>query len=120
MDIEIVFLVDTGADATSIHPGFAKDSVHIPYDRLGGRRSFTGVGGSSQYFSERALVSFADDGLERVYNIDLYIAEPSDANARLPSLLGRDIINNWYMQYDPSNRRLDFSVRYADRTIRLW
>ena len=76
------------------------------------------MGGSSQYFTERAFVSFTDDGFERLYDIDLYIAEPTDSNVRLPSLLGRDILNNWYMRYDPPNSRLDFSVRYADQTVR--
>ena len=77
------------------------------------------MGGSSHYFSEPALISFPDDALVRLYEIDLFIAQPSDANAGLPSLLGRDIINHWYMRYDPPNGRLDFSVRYPDYSGRL-
>ena len=117
--VETLFLLDTGADVTSVHPGFGRGRVRIPYHRLYGRTTLNGVGGGSQYFTERAFVAFSDDALVRFYEIDLFIAQPSAANTGLPSLLGRDIINNWYMRYDPLNGRLDFSVRHADYSGRL-
>jgi hypothetical protein len=36
----------------------------------------------------------------------------------LPSLLGRDVINHWFMEYDPVNARLEFTVRHADYSLR--
>ena len=44
-------------------------------------------------------------------------AYPNETNESLPSLLGRNVINHWYIQYDPANDRLEFTVRHADRTI---
>ena len=49
--------------------------------------------------------------------VELLIAEPSDTNNGLPSLLGRNVINRWYVEYDPANERLDIEVRHADRTV---
>ena len=43
--------------------------------------------------------------------LDILIAQPTPANLGHPSLLGRDIINNWFMQYDPVNDSLEFTVR---------
>ncbi len=46
----------------------------------------------------------------------LLIAKPQGSNEGLPSPLGRDAINHWYMQCDPTLSRLDCAVRYADHT----
>lgn len=111
------FLLDTGADSTCLHPRDAR-TLRIPFGRLTGARFFKGVGGkSSPYFQERAILSFSDGASSRLYEIDLYIAGQSEGNEGLPSLLGRDVINHWYMHYDPSNANLKFVVRHADQTI---
>ena len=49
--------------------------------------------------------------------VSLLIADPNETNDSLPSLLGRNVINHWYIQYDPANNTLEFTVRHADRTI---
>ncbi len=78
-----------------------------------------GVGGSARYFREPAVLSFTDERLRRLYEIDLLIAEPHERGEGLPSLLGRDVINHWYMHYDPSNESLRFEVRRTDLTLSL-
>ena len=116
VDESVRFLLDTGADNTSLHPMAAR-RARVPFDQLGNRADSRGIGGISSYFRERALLVFDDDAQSRIYDIELRIAEPNDNNRGLPSLLGRNVINHWYMQYDPTNARLERAVRYADYTL---
>ena len=82
------------------------------------RVSYRGVGGTSPYFVEPALLSFTDKRQARLYSVQLLVAEPNASNEVLPSLLGRDVINNWHVDYDPANSRLECAVRHADFTVR--
>ena len=112
------FLLDTGADTTCLHPSDARNAG-IPFDQLGDTRLSRGIGGQSTYFREPAVLAFQDGELVRVYQVGLLIAAPNDSNDVLPSLLGRNVINNWRMDYDHSERRLECTVRRADRTVRV-
>ena len=120
IDSEIPFLLDTGAENTSLH---LRDAVrtNIPFDLLENKVESVGIGGSSTYFLETVELAFydADQMTFQCYRVGLLIAEPSEANAGLPSLLGRDVFNHWYMRFDPSNLRLDFTVRHADYTVEV-
>jgi hypothetical protein len=110
------FLLDTGADFTCLHQDDA-EYLAIPFDQLADRRNSRGIGGRSAYFREPAVLSFIDGPLTRLYRVNLLVAEPNRSSAGLPSLLGRNVINHWYMQYDPTNDRLDCTVRHADYTF---
>ncbi|MDE2765810.1 MAG: retropepsin-like aspartic protease [Chloroflexota bacterium] len=107
----VVFLVDTGADRTTLMP---RDINALGLDlRLDefGRSQTTGVGGSVQTSQAPASLFFADDeipdGLRRVnLIIDLLMPEDAQAAARLPSLLGRDFLNRCACVFDPANNRL--------------
>ena len=112
----VSFLVDTGADSTCLHPRDAL-GAGVPFGRLRNRELSRGIGGSSPYFHEPATLVFPDGRAARLYGVGLLIAEPDEANGNLPSLLGRNVINHWYMAYDPANGRLECTARYADRTI---
>lgn len=116
VDESVLLLLDTGADATCLHPSDAKN-VGLPFGQLRNRVSYRGVGGTSPYFVEPALLSFTDKLQARLYAIQLLIAEPDGSNEVLPSLLGRDVINNWQIEYDPTMSRLECTVRHADGTL---
>ncbi len=114
----ITLLVDTGADATYLHP---HDSMRagMPFDLLHDSVASLGIGGRSTYFREPAVLSFRDYTARQRYGyrIRINIAKPGDAGGQLPSLLGRDVIRRWRMDYDPTDNRLEFTVREADFTL---
>ena len=111
-----MFLLDTGADATCLHP---PDAIRmgIPFAQLRQRARFGGIGGASPYFREQAVLLFEDDAETKIYRVRLLIAEPNESNRALPSLLGRDVINRWRVNYDPANHTLECTVRNADHSI---
>ena len=112
----IRFLLDTGSESTCIHPADSL-KLDIPFDRLIALTMSYGIGGSSPYNTELAVLSFVDDVVMQSYRISVDIAEPTTANAFFPSLLGRDVLNRWCMEYDPAHSKLEFTVRSADQTV---
>ena len=104
------FRVDTGADVTHLHPEDGL-SLGVPFGRLGNPVVSLGVGGGSLYYPEQAFISFDNDGEREICAVNLRVAAPGTWNDGLPSLLGVDVINRWYMEYDPANGRLEFTVR---------
>ena len=111
----IDFLVDTGATVTSLHPDDGS-RVGCPFDELRDPRNLAGVGGRNQYFQEPAVVVLYGRNGARTLDIDLLVSKPQSPSVsdphpvvnRLPSLLGRDVLNRLRMDYDFSGRRLQF------------
>ena len=108
------FLLDTGSDVTTVG---ASDVtyLHIPRERLSVPTGISGVGGSGYFSTEKAYVAFEDepDNTQfNVYEIDLYITRSETGS--LPSLLGRNIINRWRIDYDPLDGKLECEVRSDD------
>ena len=117
---DVTFLVDTGADSTYLHP---RDSLEfsVPFDLLRGGSTSRGIGGTASYFPEPAVLVFTDEatGQDYGYRININVAKPDDVSDRIPSLLGRDVIRRWQMDYDPTYSKLEFTVRDADFIIDL-
>ena len=111
----LMLLVDIGATASCLHPA---DAIRagIPFDELGNRLGYPGIGGSSAYFRESVNLLFEDGSYLQIYRLDLPIAAPTGSNRDLPSLLGRDVLNRWRMDYDPADGRLECTVRSAVHT----
>ncbi len=118
----IVFLVDTGAYATCIHPRDGTPAA-VPFERLENPVTSNGVGGPATYFSERAVLEFVDGEAREIRSceVDVLIAKPAadpmHSINRLPSLLDRDIIDRWRMVYDRAEGVLEFTVKSADDVL---
>lgn len=114
---DIPFLIDTGADTSALMPADAR-RLGIDYSILTGERHAVGVGGITRSHTERALLAFEDtDRTMYIYQVDIVIPAANPELFRLPSLLGRDILNQWTMLYDPSRNRLRVRVVSADFTL---
>ena len=103
----VAFIVDTGSVHSCIHPIDASLRLKIPKSRLRDRSQWTasigatGVGGPVRYFVEPATLTFAnDDGVPEVITTDIWIAEMTLANQRLPSLLGWDVLRYFRLVTD--------------------
>ena len=116
---DISFLVDTGADVSRLHPS---DGIrlNIDYGQLSGDAESVGTSGPTHDFTESAVVVFSEPKrFLYAYNITLRIAPIDPEIMDLPSILGRDILDQWQMTYNPQKRRLVFKVILADITIPL-
>ena len=114
-------LIDTGADKTQLMPIDAgRLAINFNLLQVAPARSL-GVGGFSLDYHERSIIAFLDTGnsLFHMYEVDLLIAAPSPYNTQFPSLLGRDVINNWRMTYDPQANRLEIDVVKDLRKIQV-
>ena len=112
----VVFLLDTGADSTCLHVSDAT-SLEIPFERLGNLAEVGGIGGGAEYFKEDATVYFSDD--DRVVGYDVSIGIASSPADGLPSLLGRDIFDNWRIEYERRRGVLQCVVRTADQLLMI-
>lgn len=114
---DISFCVDTGADRSLLHPGDG-ERMGIDYTKLTGETESVGVGGICHNFVEPALLAFSEPKrFLYVYIIPLAIAPAAPDIMDLPSLLGRDILDQWRMTYHPIKKRLTFHVISADVTV---
>jgi hypothetical protein len=60
-----------------------------------------GVGGASVQFLEPAILTFEDDARSHSYRTEVAIMQPHIDLANAPSLLGRNVLDNWHMTYFP-------------------
>ena len=124
---DVSFLVDTGADTSLLS---AMDAIHIGIDfgRITRRSEAQGLGGIIvPTYVEQAIVVFSEPGVAIwAYRGDLEITTPdpddyitevpidTEEARKVPSLLGREILDRWRMVYDPYNESLTFEIHTAD------
>ena len=116
----IWFCVDTGSDSTTLMPGDGT-SIGLDYSILNETDRSMGISGPIDSHKERAIVAFGEQGpVIHGYDLSITIISPDAEKPglnRLPSLLGRDILNRWTMLYSPTTDSLTFEVDTADVTI---
>ena len=109
------FLLDTGADATTLHPRDAGRLGVYAYMLGPTSVSARGIGGPVQYAPEYAFVSFYDSAIGdwRDFRTQVYIASPDnqDEAGSLPSLLGRDILNRCRYTLDAAENSVTLELR---------
>ena len=108
----VSFLVDTGADVTTIMPKDAQ-KMGIDYSRLGMADTVEGVGGPAKCYDAAAIVSFLNDDGESIEHrifVEIIEPDPRGPNLNLPSLLGRDVINEYRMVFDAHKLRFCFDL----------
>ena len=107
----VPFLLDTGADSSCLHSEDAR-SLAIPESSLGNEVHAGGVGGTAAYYREPAIVTFKYGPgriYEASYNIDLDLSY-SDETLAMPSLLGRDILDDWHIEYSRKRNLLRCTI----------
>ena len=102
----VLFFVDTGADSTCLHPDDGR-LIGCPFDALVNPAVFGGTGGAHTYYIEPAIVSLQEDDTAFTFEVPLSIAKPHPVADEVPSLLGRDVLNQVRMDYDFLAGRLD-------------
>jgi hypothetical protein len=114
---DISFILDTGADTTLLMP-LDGGRIGIDYNMLQGTASATGIGGLSKHYVEPAILAFTDPGkCLYAYTISLRIASPSPDIGDIPSLLGRDVLDNWLITIDRQNDLLTAEVLVSEVQI---
>ena len=103
-------MVDTGADTTVLSRSDA-ESLGVVFDSLEDPHEVGGIGGTTRMYSLPAAVCLYDGSNERSFDVLIGIPERIADNGgsdEMPSLLGRDIINQSIMVYDSPRRKLEF------------
>ncbi len=100
------FLIDTGADDTVLHSLDMQrpdaPPLAFPFGDHPERRRIGGIGGGAYIIPVSARLFFGTDaGADRVWRDSrVWVAEPTDANRRMPSLLGRDLLQFFRLTVD--------------------
>ncbi len=103
------FIFDTGADTSLLMPLDAH-RMGIDYGLLDNEMLTLGVGGASENYVESAYLAFIGDETLYGYEIELHICKPAEELMTIPSLLGRDVIDEWRVVYDKSTWELSAEV----------
>ena len=105
----VPFLVDTGAGTTILHVADATN-LGVPFGQLSRPESARGIGGSRQYYREESTVVLGYDERPQAFDITIGIAKPENTRVTndLPSLLGRDVLNQLRVEYDYGAQQLRF------------
>lgn len=113
---EVDFLIDTGAAGTCLNGGYAYGLQN--HMRSNSLSPICGIGGTRQYYQERALLLFRDSKgqpVPQVITLGIQqllapnIAQDPDL-LRMPCLLGRDILNRWELRYDARKSNITLRV----------
>lgn len=122
---DVSFLVDTGADTSRLSVPDAYQ-IGLDFSNIQRRSEAHGVGGVVQSYVESAIIVFSEPNVAIWgYEQDLEILPPQSGSGvddlhdslKLPSLLGREILDRWRMVYAPLEEHLTFEVLTSDFRI---
>ena len=102
----VSFLIDSGADGSVLMPADGK-KLGIDYRALRNPVISSGIGGQAAGFEEVCVLAFANSRYVYSYLLNkMEISAPTRDNFRFPSLLGRDILNQWRFVLDHSHSKV--------------
>lgn len=115
----ISFLLDTGADVSVLMP-LDGGKMQLDYTQLSNAVDTIGAGGLCKDYTEPAMIVFSEAGVAlHAYSINLHISSPTPDIMKIPSLLGRDVLDQWKITYDKPHRLLTAEVVTSSVTIPL-
>ena len=114
----VSFLADTGADGTVLMPADSR-KLGINFGALRNPVTSEGIGGAAKGFNEQVILSFSDRKFIYSYLLDIEIAGPTRHNHRFPSLLGRDILDQWRFTMEKLKSKIVFTPRKWDLRQRI-
>lgn len=112
---DIIMAIDTGADRTALMPvdcrAFGIDTV-----ALSDPAEMIGVGGATLSYTEDAWVAFENGDNYAAYAVRLSIVRvgSNDPLLPIPSLVGRNILRHWRIEYDQGANLLQCHPRFSD------
>ena len=101
-------LLDTGPDYTCLN-SMDRRNFNMSVGDLRDVERVLGVGGGVAYCREPAALYFQDG--PRVVAYDLLLRIALSSTGGIPSLLGRNVFDNWRIEYDRSLGNLHCEVR---------
>ena len=120
VEAAVRFLVDTGADTTTLNAEATRSLGIAPAQLAQGQQvAVSGVGGVTAYVREPAVVRLYDDAAAewRSFStmLDIHAGEEEDETASLPSLLGLDVLNRCRCVIDASEGSVLLNPLIVDR-----
>ena len=85
----------------------ARARLRIDYERLVGAQSGDTYAGEFKFYEEPAELIFDDDRQLRKIELTIAIAE-YDKDSTRPSLLGRDVLDQLRMDWNPGDDKIEF------------
>ena len=112
----VTLMFDTGATMTMLN-AFDAEEIGIDAQSLQNRTMVAGAGGVSEIKTAAVQIVFEDDGKHRyAYEREVGIL-PTEVSRALPSVLGRDILNNWNIRLFPVEGLVEADVLHCDYSL---
>jgi len=113
----ISFYIDTGADSSMIMPADAQ-RIGFKYNLVTSMTKVSGLNGEVACFLEDGIIAVAESSLY-IYQVPLRVAPLKPHTEKLPSLLGRDILDNWTLVLDKPNNSIEARIVKYDHVAPL-